>query len=335
MATQGPSLSSREIVGRFGGQRVLVIGDVMLDEFVYGDVRRISPEAPVPILEVRERVLRPGGAANVAMNIASLGGSPTLIGIIGSDDAGHLLQQALAEFGVDASELVVDPARPTTRKTRIVAGTQQVVRIDAELRTPAQGGVEQDLLARLEDALNGMQSCVISDYDKGTVTWRVCEAAIHAAAAQKAKTIVDPKGADYLKYRSASVVTPNLPELAHVLGAAAHSPAEQLLTRASQELLPILEGSALLVTRGAAGMSLLRLDEAPRHWPTFASSVFDVTGAGDTVVATLAMGLASGASLEDAIPLANHAAGIVVRKPGTASVTKAELSEVLHGSHPI
>ncbi len=312
-------MTPQEILASFPGKHVVVVGDVMLDEFVHGDVSRISPEAPVPVIEVRERVRTPGGAANAAANVVSLGGRATLLGVIGDDTAGGALIDALTARGIDATHLTVDDSRPTTQKSRIIARGQQIVRMDAESRAALSPAIEAALIAAIRSM--HADAVIVSDYAKGTVTEAVAQAAIHALGVP---VVVDPKGRDFRKYRGATVITPNTSELEAASGQSAHEADD--IVRVGSMLLPLLEGGALLVTRGPHGMTLLEPSRPPFHLPTMARTVYDVTGAGDTVVGTLALALTTGASLRDVLELASRAAGVVVGKAGTATVTPEELA---------
>jgi D-beta-D-heptose 7-phosphate kinase/D-beta-D-heptose 1-phosphate adenosyltransferase len=317
------SATCRGLAAAFRGRRVLVLGDVMLDEYIWGEVRRISPEAPVPVVEMSRRTYVPGGASNTAANVAALGGVPHLLGVVGGDAAADRLRDALARSGIDTTGLCVDAGRATTTKTRIVAHSQQVVRLDCEERAPLSPRLEDGLLRGAEARLPATDACLISDYGKGVVSERVAQQFIRLARLAGKPVVVDPKGADYRKYRGATLVKPNVHE-AEAL-AKQHITDEESLQEVGRCLLENLGGSALLITRGPQGMSLFRQDERPVHVPTLARNVFDVTGAGDTVASTLALGLAAGGGLEESMHLANQAASIVVGKVGTATVTLDEL----------
>jgi D-beta-D-heptose 7-phosphate kinase/D-beta-D-heptose 1-phosphate adenosyltransferase len=311
---------------RVRGSTVVVLGDVMLDEYVWGEVERISPEAPVPVVEVASRTHVPGGAANAAVGIVALECRAELAGVVGDDPSGGDLLAAVRARSVGADAVVTDSQRPTTTKTRVVASAQQVVRTDAESRSPLAGEVEAELVDRVADAVTSAAALVVSDYGKGAVTERVARAGIGSAREAGIPIVVDTKGVHYGRYEGATVLTPNV----HDAGRAAnvHIESEADLERAAERLMEICPGSALLVTRGAAGMTLFSAEE-PLHVPTRAQEVFDVTGAGDTVVSALAVALAAGASLADAMALANAAAGIVVGKVGTAAVELTELEREL------
>ena len=320
------SSSTGLLVSRLLGHAVLVVGDLMIDEYLRGEVHRISPEAPVPILEVRDTERRLGGAANTAANIARLGGVVTVVGVVGDDPTAAALHTGLDQVGV-LGRLCVEPGRPTTRKTRLVAGGQQIVRVDDEVRTPVAGDVLAALLAAIDELAAGVAAIVVSDYAKGVITPAVAQAAIAAGRKHGVPVVVDPKQRDFTAYRGATVITPNLGELARAAGAATATAAE--VSVAARRVAPVLDGAALLVTRGADGMTLYR-DGAPvHHVAATAREVFDVTGAGDTVVATLALALAAGESIEDAMGLASAAAGVVVSKRGTSTVSPAELAAAL------
>lgn len=315
------------LVERFVGQTVLILGDVMLDEYIWGEVRRISPEAPVPVVELRRRTYVPGGAANTAANVVSLGGRARLGGVVGQDHQAKALDEALRQHGVDAEGLLVDDERPTTTKTRIVAHSQQVVRVDSEQSVPLRIELEDTLLRWAEKRLADADACVLSDYAKGVVSARLAERFIHMTRQAAKPVIVDPKGTNYTKYRGATVIAPNIHEAGQAVNREINSDAD--LLEAGRQLSDPLEGTALLITRGSQGMSLFLNGAQMAHIPATARHVFDVTGAGDTVVSTLALALAAGAGLEQAARLANRAAGVVVGKVGTATVT---LDELLGGS---
>lgn len=305
----------------FRTRRVVVIGDLMLDEFVRGDVTRISPEAPVPILEVKERASMPGGAANAAANVASLGGHAALVGCVGADAAGETTRRLVEASGIDGTGFVVDSSRPTTLKTRIVARNQQVVRIDHETRGAFGPETYEALVNAVRTALAGADACIVSDYGKGVVTPELVRVVIEAAKGKP--VVVDPKRRDFSAYAGASLLTPNLSELEVAVG---HScVTEKEIVEAATSLLPDLRGGSVLVTRGPGGMSLVEPGRSPVHVPARARAVFDVTGAGDTVVGTLALALAIGLPTDVAIDVASAAAAIVVSKPGTATVSIEEL----------
>lgn len=314
----------RAIVEQLRGCRVLVIGDVMLDEYLRGEVTRISPEAPVPVLEVKSHEWRLGGAANAAANIQALGGVTTLVGVVGRDQPAAILGDRLAHHGV-ASAVVVDADRPTSKKTRIVAQQQQIVRVDHEQRHPVTGAIADGVRQAIDRAMRGAQACVLSDYAKGVVTGEIARYAIDAARAAGIPVIVDPKQRSFAAYRGATVITPNL----HELEVAAHGALPFDVERAAASVLAESAGAALLVTRSADGMTLFRSGREPLHVAAMAKEVFDVTGAGDTVVATLALALAARVAFEQAVELASLAAAISVSKRGTSTVSPAELAAAI------
>lgn len=313
----------RPLVDRLRGSRVLVIGDLMLDEYLRGEVSRISPEAPVPVLEVRTHEARLGGAANAAANIQALGGTTYLVGVVGKDETAKTLGERLATHGI-INTSIPDADRPTSKKTRLVAQQQQIVRVDQEQRRPITGAVAESVKHAISSRVRDSQAVVISDYAKGVVTPEIARHAIEVAGAAKIPVVVDPKQRDFTVYRGATVITPNL----HELEAASPSDAFEI-DAAVARLLPVLDGAALLVTRSADGMTLFRPGRPEFHVPAAAKEVFDVTGAGDTVVATLALALAAGIDVERSIELASVAAGISVSKRGTSTVSPAELAAAL------
>jgi D-glycero-beta-D-manno-heptose-7-phosphate kinase len=301
---------------QFAKTNLLVVGDVMLDRYWFGDSDRISPEAPVPVVQVAKVDERLGGAANVARNVAALGANTTILGVIGEDEAGTRIGELLRQSGVN-SQLEVDPKVPTTVKLRVIARQQQLIRLDFE-ETPSQTALEQKL-ARFEKALGTADVLVLSDYGKGALSQ--VAAMIEYARAHNKVILVDPKGEDYEKYRGATIITPNRSELRQVVGRWAD---EDDLTRRAQDLRRSLGIDALLLTRSEEGMSLFT-DQGVSHVRAQAREVFDVSGAGDTVIATLAVALAAQWPLDRAMALANRAGGIVVGKLGTATVTSEEL----------
>jgi D-glycero-beta-D-manno-heptose-7-phosphate kinase len=314
-----------ELIARARERRIVVYGDVMLDEFVWGDVTRISPEAPVPVVDIRRESVRLGGAANVVANLCALGARAALVGVVGQDRAREQLTAQLAELGAEQAEaaLVADAERPTTIKTRIIAHNQLVVRADRERRTPVAAGVEDELIAALTAKLADAHALVVSDYDKGAVTPRVLAAVLARAQAAGIPVLVDPKPRNFDAYRPATLVTPNHHEALRLTNS--EDDTDEGMARAGRELRARVGCRAVLITRGERGMMLLEDDAAPVFVATVAREVYDVTGAGDTVIATLAAALSAGAALTEAAVLANHAAGIVVGKLGTATASAEEL----------
>ncbi len=311
-----------------GAPRVAVLGDCMLDRYIWGDAGRVSPEAPVPVVHARREEDRPGGAANVALNLAALGAQPACFGAVGADAMGATLRAALAAAGVDAGGLVSCPDRPTVQKIRIVARNQQMLRVDREDVKPLGAAQEAELGAALCAA--PWDALVLSDYGKGVLTPSLCALALAEARRRGAPSVVDPKQKDFSWYRGATIVTPNRAEAEAAAGAPLGDAAA--LALAGERLRRAAELRLLLVTLGAEGMLLLREGQAPLQLPTAARQVFDVTGAGDTVVAMVAAGLGGGLPAEAAVRLANVAAGLKVAKVGTATVGREELLHALHAA---
>jgi D-beta-D-heptose 7-phosphate kinase/D-beta-D-heptose 1-phosphate adenosyltransferase len=311
------------ILHNFRNQTILVLGDFMLDEFIWGKVRRISPEAPVPIVEVRDETYRLGGAGNVAANTRALGGTPIPFGVTGDDRASERLRDLLVQYGIDTSGLIADSQRPTTLKTRILAHSQQVVRADRESRHPLARVINKSLAEAVEPWLTKAGAIIVSDYDKGVVNRDLLQDILPKARRAGIPVFLDPKvhHADY--YKPITLITPNQREAELLTGLAIED--EKALEEAGRRLIEKFSCEYALITRGEEGMSLFNLTTAPQHLETFAREVFDVTGAGDTVIATLALARAGGATMEEAAMLANHAAGLVVGKIGTATVSCAEL----------
>jgi D-beta-D-heptose 7-phosphate kinase/D-beta-D-heptose 1-phosphate adenosyltransferase len=322
-----------ELAQRMAGRNVVVYGDVMLDEFVWGEVTRISPEAPVPVVDIRRESAHLGGAANVLANLRALGVRSEVVGVVGDDRAAERVRAELTALcatrdGDERAEsleenLVVDRDRPTTVKTRIIAHNQLVVRADRERRTPVSAEVEERIVSRLLRLLEGADALVVSDYDKGAVTRRVLAAVLPRARAAGVPVLIDPKIRNFEAYRPATLVTPNHHEALRLTGTEDDS--DEGMATAARLIRERLNCDSVLITRGERGMMLLGQDGRPVYVPTVAREVYDVTGAGDTVIATLAAALACGATLFEAASLANHAAGVVVGKVGTATATGDEL----------
>ena len=311
--------------------RALVIGDLMLDEYLWGKTDRISPEAPVQVVDVMREDLRLGGAGNVVNNLAALGCKVSVCSVIGADDNGALLMQAFTGMGVDNVGLFEDPDRRTGKKTRVMAAHQQIVRIDRESKNALAPSFEARLIGWLKENARDFNVLVVSDYLKGVLTPAVIAAIVTLGKELKIPVVVDPKGSDYSKYRGATILTPNRKEAEQASGIAIVD--ETSLNLAAAKLLEYLNLSALLITRSEAGMSLFRPDSDPLHIPTVAREVYDVTGAGDTVLAVLSLGLAAGLSFDDSAQLANTAAGIVVGKLGTSTLKPAEILDEIGREH--
>lgn len=317
-----------QIVRRFAGAHVLVLGDVMLDRYVSGSASRLSPEAPIPVLRPTLARATLGGAANVALNIATLGGQVSLIGVIGDDTAGTEVTRLLAASPGIQPRLVVAAGRPTTTKTRFMVGVHQLLRLDEETTADIDQAAAAAIMQQFRDAVRAAAVIVLSDYAKGLLTDTVLRETIGAARDAGRMVIADPKRADFAAYRGATLLTPNEHEarLATHLEAADDIGAD----KAGRLALQAIDGEAVLVTRSAKGLTLVRRDQPPLHLPTRAREVADVSGAGDTLVAALAVALGAGASLPEAATLANITAGISVGKQGTATVSREELLGILH-----
>ena len=311
-----------EILKTLRDRYVLVLGDVMLDEFVWGDVTRISPEAPVPVVDVRRESVHLGGAANVLANLVALGARGSVVGVVGNDGPGERLRDGLRELGNHGPSLIVDETRRSTTKTRIIAHSQLVVRADRESRIPVTAQIEDQIIACLKDALHSADAFVVSDYDKGVVTPRILHA-ILPIAYEQVPVLIDPKLRNFNAYRPATLVTPNHLEALRMSDSEDHS--DDGSHTAAKTIREKLGCDAVLITRGDRGMMLLEGDSGPVYVETAAREVYDVTGAGDTVIAALACALATGATMVEAASFANRAAGIVVGKVGTATASAEEL----------
>ena len=313
-----------EVLQTMRDRRIVVLGDLMLDEFVWGDVTRISPEAPVPVVDIRRESVHLGGAANVLANLISLGSRGVVIGVTGDDAAGERLRGALRECNPEQTDSFVqlDRGRASTVKTRIIAHSQLVVRADREDRRPISRETEDKVIAALLQALKDANALVVSDYDKGVVTPRILQT-ILPEAYERVPVLIDPKIRNFASYKPATLVTPNHHEALRMTNLEEDS--DFGLQQAAARIREQLGCDAVLITRGDRGMMLLDASGEPVYVKTAAREVYDVTGAGDTVIATLAAALAAGASTVESAHLANHAAGIVVGKVGTATATAEEL----------
>ncbi len=314
-----PERSLRPTTSR--GLPVLIVGDLMLDRYLDGPVERISPEAPVPVLHVRRTFERAGGAGNVAANVGAMGGTPVLIGAVGRDSSADLLRRVLVEADVDTATIVDTPTIPTTTKTRLLAGHSQIARFDVE--SPLSDGVARaEILARVSAHLPAARVAILSDYAKGVCDAAVCRAVIEGAARVGIPTIVDPKGSDFSRYRGAAVITPNRSEATAVCGFPIRDSDDAI--RAAETIRARFSIAAVVVTLGEQGMVVVS-EGRVAVIPTQAKGVFDVTGAGDTAVAMLAVALAEGLPLEDACVLANAAAGLQVSRIGAARISRSEV----------
>jgi rfaE bifunctional protein kinase chain/domain len=317
----------KNIIDSLPGRRLAVIGDSMLDRFLWGRVDRISPEAPVPVVRLESETTKLGGAANVAANISALGARAVLFGLCGKDEAADQLKDLLKQRGIDSAGLIETSARPTTIKTRILAHSQQVVRTDREDDRPVDSPLVQQLVAKLAE-LGPFDGIILSDYGKGLLTDEALEAFIAAGKAAGVPVVVDPKKGDYSQYRGVTSLTPNQKEAEQ--SCAMSITDEVSLKAAGGKLLARTEAEAVLITRGEHGMALFEKDGAEHHLATEATTVYDVTGAGDTVIAVYTTALSAGAAFAEAADLANHAAGLAVRELGTATVTAAQLADALN-----
>lgn len=318
------------IVNSFKSKKILIIGDLILDRYIFGKVSRISPEAPVPVVDVINESFLLGGAANVANNIIALGGAVSVAGIIGRDNAGIRVRELLEQNGA-GTEGVIEDKRPTTVKTRVVAHNQQVVRFDREDRKKLEGKNLALLLQYIKKAMAVHDAVIVSDYKKGTVTATLVKALVKYAKPDNTFIAVDPKVGHFHFYKNVSLITPNLMEASQGSGVEIRD--EKSLMKAGKALMNRLSCKALLITRGEDGMSLFEQKKAKEiqatHIPTVAQKVYDVTGAGDTVIATFTLAYAAGASLEESAFIANHAAGIVVGEVGNAVASPESLLKAL------
>jgi len=310
-------------VRNFRNKRIIVLGDLMLDRFIWGSVSRISPEAPVPVVEIRKESTCLGGAANVASNIRSLGGMPVPLGILGDDFEGKRLREEFKAIGSPIGGLVVDKNRPTSIKTRIIAHHQQVCRTDREDRSAIPAALQARVAEKFRAALSSSDAVIVSDYAKGLISPPLLKRTLPLAKSARKVVCVDPKITDFAVYKPATVITPNTLEAERASGIAVSNTAD--LIRAGKKILRESGIEHLLVTRGEEGMALFERGSGVTCIPTVAQEVFDVTGAGDTVISTLALSLVAGLTILQSAVLSNIAAGIVVGKLGTASATPDEL----------
>jgi len=313
-----------EITEQMGRSSVLILGDIMLDEYYFGSVERISPEAPVPVVEISSTKILLGGAANVAANVRALGDSPLLIGTVGEDNAALKFQKLLNERGISQDHIVVDKTRQTTIKTRIIAHSQQVVRADREDRHPLSDDIENEIMSHLEKLAPKIAAVIISDYGKGVITKSLLAKVIPFCKENKIFIAVDPKDANFFSYQHVSLITPNHHEAGFAFGRRISNEEDLLIV--GNGLLEKLQARSILITRGAEGMSLFQVDRPATHIPTFARKVFDVTGAGDTVICGLCFAVSAGADLIEAAIIANAAAGYTVGEIGTATIGIEQLT---------
>jgi D-glycero-beta-D-manno-heptose-7-phosphate kinase len=323
-----------EILGKARGKRIAIVGDLMLDRYIWGTVSRISPEAPVPVIDMDSEQARLGGAANVAKNIQSLGGEPLLIGVTGNDNSGKNLRELLIESKFSTDGIVIDPSRPTTVKTRIIAHNQHVARIDRESRADISPEIQRRIMDILKQKMDSIDAIIIEDYNKGVVVANLISAIIKLARNNKKFIAVDPKFHNFFEYKNVTIFKPNRKEAEEALGTKLKL--EEDVIAAGKEILKRLKAEYVLLTRGEMGMSLFGSNGNVYHAPTIAKDVADVSGAGDTVIATLTLALTGGATVPEAATLANYAGGIVCGYIGIVPIDKNELLNAMlnGGSQP-
>jgi D-glycero-beta-D-manno-heptose-7-phosphate kinase len=309
-----------KIKKNFAGKRIGVVGDLMLDRYFWGRVSRISPEAPVPVVEVEEESTRLGGAANVANNIASLGGMPVMIGVVGNDFGADILKKLVAEKGFPTDGIIIDSSRPTTIKTRVIAHGQHVVRIDQEEKVDLNNDTQEKVFTSIKGQIGKLDGIILEDYNKGVLTKELIGRIISLAKENKKTITVDPKSNNFFEYQSVSVFKPNRKEAEEALGCRLKTISE--MEKAARTLLAKLNAENILLTLGENGMLLIEKDGSMAHVETKARHVADVSGAGDTVIATLTMAIASGATVREAASLANYAGGIVCGEVGIVPIDK-------------
>ncbi len=319
----------KEILRAFKGQEMIVVGDVMLDHFIKGNVSRISPEAPVPVVAVNKEFFVAGGAGNVAVNLAALGAKPILVSVVGRDAGGELLKDFLRKQKVDIRGVAEDYDRPTTQKVRVMAEQQQIVRFDRESKHPVAHDAAATCMQCFQQAVQTAKGVILSDYGKGMLSDKNIKALIDACRKRKIPVCVDPKIDNFKKYKNITCMTPNTKEAWEGSGLTPQS-GEEAMENLGQKILKMLHADSILITRSADGMSLFEKGKKkPVTVKATAREVFDVTGAGDTVISVFTLALACGAKLHEAAVLSNYAAGLVVAKSGTATVTPQEIEEVL------
>jgi D-glycero-beta-D-manno-heptose-7-phosphate kinase len=319
----------KEYVDRFASASVLVVGDIIMDEYVWGDVRRISPEAPVPVVEVDRETKMLGGAANVVHNMATLGAKPILCGVVGGDRTGRNLLQMISRMSLSTEGIFTEGDRPTSIKTRVVANHQQVVRFDRETRRGILPETQGKILRFIEKHMDRLDAILVSDYGKGVISSPLMEGLRDLVKGSSTIIAVDPKLGNFKYYREVDVITPNHHEAGAFCGFEIFD--DESLERSGKWILDHLNCRAVLITQGKKGMTLFQAIGEVTHIPTVARKVFDVTGAGDTVIGTLCLGLASGVDLKSAAIISNFAAGIVVGEVGTSAVRGEDLKKVING----
>jgi D-glycero-beta-D-manno-heptose-7-phosphate kinase len=316
-----------ELKKSFTGKRIAVIGDMMLDGYFWGDVKRISPEAPVPVLEVEDEFFRFGGAANVAYNVLTLGGIPVPVGVIGNDSYGNIFSSLIKEKKIEHDGIIIDNERPTTTKTRVIANNQHVVRIDKESKSYISNKIEAKISSYLESIIDNLDGIILQDYNKGILTPSLISKIISLANKKNILVTVDPKFDNFFEYKNVTVFKPNRKETETVLGIRIKD--DKDISSAGRDLLHKLKSKYVLLTLGEGGIAVFENDDKERRMPTKARKVADVSGAGDTVISTLTIALASGANIYEACFLANYAAGIVCGEVGIVPIQKEILFETV------
>jgi D-beta-D-heptose 7-phosphate kinase/D-beta-D-heptose 1-phosphate adenosyltransferase len=319
------------LLANFPKSKIIVLGDIMLDRYLWGNVDRISPEAPVPVVHIRKETTNLGGAANVAANVRALGADVTLLGVVGDDMMADILKNSIVSNELKPSGLLVDRDRPTTVKTRIVAHNQQVVRIDRESTLEIGSTLVEQLMAKIGRIVKNIDGIIISDYGKGVITYELLSQLIPLAREAGVFIAVDPKEVHFMNYREVSVITPNHHEAGFISGKKITN--DGILADVGWNLMDLLSLESLLITRGEKGMALFEKDRKLTHIPAQAKTVYDVTGAGDTVIATLTVAKTSGADMHEAAIFANSAAGLAVAQFGTVRISRAELKSALIDGH--
>ncbi len=309
------------------GKTIIVIGDIMVDHYIHGKVNRISPEAPVPLLDMKKEDYRLGGAANVALNIKTMGANPIIIGVCGDDESRNILSNLLESEDISFENVVTDASRMTTLKTRIVAGQQQIVRIDREDRADIQTEIEDKIISKFEKSIDNCDAVIIEDYNKGLLTQRVIETILNIADKHNKPVTVDPKYKNFFLYRNVTIFKPNLIELMNNMNLTEDT--EEEFLKAGEELRNQLNANSVMVTRGEKGLTVFKSNGETHSIPSYARDVFDVSGAGDTVISTLTLALAAGASIETAAEIANYAAGVVCGKIGTSTTQPSEILDYI------
>ncbi|OGS20881.1 MAG: hypothetical protein A2252_00600 [Elusimicrobia bacterium RIFOXYA2_FULL_39_19] len=316
-----------QYIDKFLKKNILIVGDLILDKFLYGSVTRISPEAPVPVVDIIKETFMPGGAGNVANNISTLGGNAHLVGIIGADSSAESLSSKLKELNINIDGVFTDIERPTTIKTRVMASHQQIVRFDKESREKISVAALTKALNYIERVMPEMDAVMISDYGKGVITSALLSKTIDLARAKSLPITVDPKIEHFLNYKKVTCITPNLNEAMQGMRLPKRISTEKEITDLGNKILKALNSTSVIITLGEKGMAIFEKSKQPVFIPTRAKEVFDVTGAGDTVISVLTLCLSAGAPLKESAEIANYAAGLVVAKLGTATVTVDELKK--------